>query len=152
MRSFQTKDWHEARKKFETILQREPNDRNVQVQAQEKLAQVQEKLEREKWLSLALIALSWIVSSFVTVDVAGIGGFVSGTVIWWVSQRTKQAEPSQQVLQLLLFIFIGFVLGIILGRIINYLFPYSFSGWITAFTGGAIAVGVMFRQIRRQVF
>ncbi|MGK7952832.1 MAG: SEFIR domain-containing protein [Xenococcaceae cyanobacterium] len=57
LRSFQAQNWYEAGKKFEAILQREPNDQNLQRQAQEKLVQVREKLEREKWLSIGLIAI-----------------------------------------------------------------------------------------------
>ncbi|MDJ0596291.1 MAG: TIR domain-containing protein [Pleurocapsa sp. MO_226.B13] len=154
VRYFQTKDWNEARKKFEAILRRKPNDRNLSALAQEKLAQVQEKLEREKWLSIGLIAIGWLISIPVgitgTESAGGIGGFVSGAVIWWVSQRTKQLEPSQQVLQLILFIFIGVVAGVILCKIIKELpLPYE----ITTFIGGAIiSVSVMFWQIRRQVF
>ena len=162
VRYFQTKDWHEARKKFEAILQREPSDRNLQAQAQEKLAQVQEKLEREKWLSIGLIAIGWLISISIPVGstgtglAGGIGGFVSGAVIWWVSQRTEQSTPSRQVFQLLIFVLIGVVAGVIVWLILHPILDNSLGNkvapQIKAFVGAAISVGVMFWQIRRQGF
>jgi uncharacterized membrane protein YoaK (UPF0700 family) len=114
------------------------------------LALVQDKFEKEKRLSIFLIAIGWLISlpvgSSGTQLAGGIGGFVSGAVIWWISQRTKQAEPSQQALQLLGFCFIGVVAGVTLCSIIQSLqLPYV----VTAFIGAAIAVGVLFWKRQR---
>lgn len=145
VRDFKDKNWQEAKRKFDAILQGEPSDRNLQRLAQDKLTEVQEKLETEKWLSIGMIAIGWLISIPVLWKgqslAGGIGGIFSGVVIWWASQRTKQSDSSQQVRQILLFIVIGVVAGVTLCWITK-----SFPDWITAIVGGAIAVGVLFWQ------
>jgi hypothetical protein len=146
-RDFKDKNWQEAKRKFEAILQREPSDRNLERQAQEKLTQVQEKLEWENRLSIGLIVICWLFSGLIG-SVAPISGAFSGLVIWWASQRTKQ-----KVLQLVLFFFIGGVAGCVLGLIIEKMFDFAgastYRSWMIAIMGGAITVSVMFWQRQR---
>ena len=158
LRYFQAKNWQEAKRKFDAVLQRESSDRNLRAQAQDKLAQVNEKLETEKWVSIWLIAIGWLISIganfYIGANLGGIGGFVSGGVIWWVSQRTKQSKPSEQVSQLLKFCVIGVVAGVILNLVIEQVLKNvaggnTFIPWITALIGMGIAVWVMFWQQRR---
>jgi tetratricopeptide (TPR) repeat protein len=150
---FQAQDWYEAQRKFKEILRLEPRYRDTEAW----LVRVKEKLELTKWRSIGLIIIGWVISGLVQMDYyreyGVIGGFVSGAVIWWVSQRTKQSEPSQQVLQFLGFCLMGVVAGVILGlTIYNLDSSKQAHGWITAFIGAAISVGVLLWQIRRQVF
>lgn len=136
--------WHEARQKFEEILQREPNDRNLQTQVQEKLSRVQEQLKRKKWLSMGLIVIGWLISGSIVTKPwgQGIGGFTSGFAIWLISQRTEPSTPSKQVWQLCIFVLMGVVIGVIAGHIA----PNS---WIAAIIGIGISFSMMFWQLRR---
>jgi hypothetical protein len=152
---FQAQDWYEAQRKFKEILRLEPRYRDTGAW----LVRVKEKLELAKWGFISLIVFGWLISIPILTKgitlAGGIGGFVSGAVIWWVSRRTEQSEPSQQVLQLLGFCLIGIVAGAILVGIthrLNSSSVYRIHPLITALIGAAISVGVLLWQIRRQVF
>ena len=121
-RYLQAKDWNKARISFELILKRKPKDVYLIAQAQDKLAQIQEKLEKKKWFYIGLITIIWfcsgLMSDFLRLQAAGtgaIGGFLSGIVFGWISQETQHTKPSEQTLKLVGFVFTGSALGFILG-------------------------------------
>lgn len=153
---YQAKDWFEAQKKFEEILRSHSSGRDLQTKAEQRLSKIQKQLEKEKHISMGLIFLSWLVSSFLPIgNIHMMGGIVSAIVIWWISQRTRRLEASQQVLKLLLFILIGLVVEVIIWLILNELPPARFVNSIipglAVILGTAISIIVMFWQIHRQI-
>lgn len=148
---YQAKDWLKARKKFEEILRSHSSNRDLQIKAEQRLSKIQKQIEKEKHISIGLIAFSWLISGFLPIGV--IGGFASAIVIWWISQRTRQLEASQQVLKLLLFILIGVAIEVIIRLILENLLESRFESLIIlglAFISGtAISIRVMFWQTHR---
>ena len=153
---YQNKNWFEAQKKFKEILTFQPRERDFRQRLERRLGQTQEQLAKEKKISIGLIIISWLASTLYPVEGIGIiGGIISGGIIWWISQRTKQLEPSKLVLKLLLFISIGFFVELIiwqiLGRFLSFADADLIKSLFVILIGSGISIAVLSWQINNRL-
>lgn len=152
---YQNKNWFEAQKKFQEILTFQPRDRDFLKLVERKLGQTQEQLAKEKKISIGIIVAGWLVSVWLStllpVESIGVfGGFVSGIIVWWVSQWTKPLEPSLKIFKLFLFIFIGVFLEYIFWQVLED-FPFLIKHFLVILIGSGISITVLFWQINNRI-
>ena len=148
---YQDKNWFEAYRKFEKILSFRPKDQDFRRRVEQRLGQTQQKIAKEKKISIGIIIASWLVSVWLSIDSIGIfGGFVSGIVVWWVSQWTKPLEPSLKILKLFLFIFIGVFLEFIFWQNLEG-FQSPIKDFLVILIGSGISIAVLFWQINNRL-
>ena len=152
---YQDKNWFEAYRKFEKILRSDPRDRDFRQRVEQRRGKTQQQIAKEKKISIGIIIASWFVSVWLSTllpvgSIGVVGGFVSGIVVWWVSQWTKPLEPSQKVLKLFLFIFAGVFLEFIFWQVLeDFLFPIK--SLFVILIGSAISIAILFWQINNRL-
>ena len=152
---YQDKNWFEAYRKFDKILSFQPGDRDFRQRVEQRLGQTQQQIAKEKKISIGIIVASWLVSVWLStllpVESIGVfGGFVSGIIVWWVSQWTKQLKPSLKILKLFLFIFTGVFLEYIFWQVVED-FPFLIKYFFVILIGSAISIAVLFWQINNRL-
>ena len=148
---YQDNNWFEAYRKFEKILRFQPRDRDFRQRVERRLGKTQQQIAKEKKISIGIIIASWLVSVWLSIDSIGVvGGFVSGIVVWWVSQWTKPLEPSLKILKLFLFIFIGVFLEFIFWQVLEG-FPFPIKYFLVILIGSAISIAILFWQINNRL-
>jgi hypothetical protein len=124
---YQEQDWLAAREKFQEILRFGCRDKDLQTKVEQKLSQIQKKIEQKKQIAIGLIAFSWLLSSFFPIGITKVlGGLGSAIIIWYMSQAKRPTEASQQVVKLLSFLFIGIIVEVTIWKIIESLFKAQF--------------------------
>ena len=111
-RHYQDGNWRKAQEKLKKVLQSPTTNRALAIKTEEKLDNIQKKLDKEKKISIIVIILGWLVSVFLPINIRVIGGFTSGAVIWYLSHQKRALQPSQEILKLFSFIAIGIIIEI----------------------------------------
>ena len=93
-RYYHNKNWLKAQEKLEKVLQSPTTNRTLAIKTKEKLSKIQKQLDKEKNISIFIIALGWLISILLPIELRVLGGFTSGIIIWYASHKKRVLQPS----------------------------------------------------------